>query len=67
MKMAGFILMKWKLNRVDIPESIRWWILPLVSRDYGKVLYHNTNTAEYRSCQKAVATALKYRGQKGNI
>ena len=59
LKMADFILVKWKLNTLDTPEPILWWILPLLSRDYGKVLYSNTNRAEYRTCQKAVATALQ--------
>lgn len=66
-KVADFILVKRKLKRVDAPKPVLWWVLPLVSRDYGKVLYSNTNRAEYRTCHKAVATALKYRGQKGNI
>lgn len=67
MKVADFVLVKWKLNRVETPAPVLYWLLPLVSRDYGKMLYNNTNRAEYRTCQKAVATALKYRGQKGNL
>lgn len=65
-KVADFILLKWKVNWIDTSKPILWWILPLISRDYGKVLYNNKNRAEPRTSQRAVAAALECRGQKGN-
>lgn len=28
LEMAGFGLVTWKLNRVDTPKTILWWMLP---------------------------------------